>query len=79
MKAKNALLLVLTSAAAGMIAGLLLAPGEGSATRKKWMKKARKYKKQLGDKATEYKERASDLKDNIEGAVQDVKKRFSHS
>lgn len=79
MKAKNALLLIVTGAAIGIVTGLLLAPGEGSETRKKWMKKAKKYKKQFGDKASDLKEKAKDLKENVEGAVQDVKKRFSNS
>ncbi|HVZ96737.1 MAG TPA: YtxH domain-containing protein [Chitinophagaceae bacterium] len=79
MKAKNALLLILAGAAAGAIAGLLLAPDEGAETRRKWMRKAKKYKKQFEGKASEFKDKAMDLKDNIEGAVQDVKKRFSHS
>ncbi len=81
---KNATILLLTGVAIGALAGLLLAPDEGSKTRKKWLKKAKKYKKNVSDKASEYKDKASEykdkateLKDNIEGAVHDVKKRFS--
>jgi gas vesicle protein len=77
MKVKNAAILLLTGIAIGAITGLLIAPDEGTKTRKKWLKKAKKYKKDVTDKASEYKEKASDLKDNIEGAAQDVKKRFS--
>ncbi|MDQ6756686.1 MAG: YtxH domain-containing protein [Bacteroidota bacterium] len=74
---KKGALLLLTGIAVGVVAGLLLAPEEGSETRKKWMKKAKKYKKTLKDKSEEYTDKAADLKENIEGAVKDVKKRFS--
>jgi gas vesicle protein len=77
MKLSKASILLLTGIAIGAIAGLLLAPEEGVKTRKKWMKKAKKYKKNVEDKASEYKEKAADLKENIEGAANDVKKRFS--
>lgn len=76
MKLSNAVVLLLTGAAIGAVAGLLLAPDEGIKTRKKWMKKAKRYKKDFQDKASEYKDKATDLKENLEGAVHDVKKRF---
>lgn len=77
MKISNAALLLLTGITVGAVAGLLLAPDEGAKTRKKLLKKAKKYKRDFEDKASEYKEKAIDLKDNIEGAAQDLKKRFS--
>jgi gas vesicle protein len=77
MKIKNAAVLLLTGIAIGAIAGLLMAPDEGTKTRKKWLKKAKKYKKNIEEKASEYKDKAGDLKDNIEGAAGDLKKRFS--
>lgn len=77
MKIKNATILLIAGIAVGALAGLLLAPDEGSKTRKKWMKKAKKYKKTVEDKAAEYKDKAVDLKENIEGAANDIKKRFS--
>ncbi len=77
MKISNATVLLLTGVAIGAIAGLLLAPDEGTQTRKKWMKKAKKYKNNFEDKASEYKDKASNLKDNIEGAANDLKKRFT--
>ncbi len=77
MKIKNAAIILLTGAAIGAVAGLLLAPDEGVATRKKWMKKAKKYKKDFKNKASAYKDKIVDLKDNMEGAASDVKKRFS--
>jgi gas vesicle protein len=77
MKLSNAIVLLLTGAAIGAVAGLLLAPDEGIKTRKKWIKKAKKYKKDFQGKASEYKEKATDLKENLEGAVHDVKKRFA--
>jgi gas vesicle protein len=77
MKLSNVALLLVAGIAAGAVAGLLLAPDEGKQTRKKWMKKAKKYKKNMEDKASEYKEKAFDLKDNIEGAAKDIKKRFA--
>ncbi|MEO7119858.1 MAG: YtxH domain-containing protein [Ginsengibacter sp.] len=77
MKIKNAAVLLLTGIAIGAVAGLLMAPEEGTKTRKKWLKKAKKYKKNIEDKTSEYKDKAGDLKDNIEGAAGDLKKRFS--
>lgn len=77
MKGSNAILLVLTGVAVGAFAGLLLAPDEGARTRKKLMRKAKKYKKFLEDTASEYKDKAVNLKDNIEAAASDVKKRFT--
>jgi len=77
MKLSNAVLLLLTGIAVGAVVGILLAPEEGTKTSKKLLKKARKYKKILEDKVSDYKDKAADLKDNIEGAAQDVKKRFS--
>jgi gas vesicle protein len=77
MKLSKAAFLLLTGVALGMLAGLLYAPMEGAATRKKWMKKAKKFKKTVEDKASEYKDKAADLKDNIAGAANDLKKKFS--
>jgi gas vesicle protein len=77
MKLSNAVILLLSGAALGALAGLLMAPDEGAKTREKWLKKAKKYTKDLEDKASEYKDKAVGLKENIEGAAQDIKKRFS--
>ena len=77
MKISHAAFLLLTGVALGGLAGLLFAPEEGARTRKKWLKKAKKYKKAITDKASEYKDKAADLKDNIEGAASDLKKRFT--
>ena len=77
MKFSNAVILLLTGAALGAVAGLLMAPAEGAKTRKKWLKSAKKYKKDVQDKASEYKDKAKDLKENLEGAANDIKKRFT--
>jgi gas vesicle protein len=77
MKLSNTALVFLSGLTLGVVAGMLIAPDEGSKTRKKWMKKAKKYKKNIADTASEYKDKAADIRDNIEGAVKDVKKRFS--
>ncbi len=77
MKITNAAILLLSGFALGAVAGLLLAPDEGAKTRKKLLKKAKKYKEKLEDKADELKGKAADLKDNIEGAAHDIKKRFT--
>ena len=74
---KQATLLLLTGIAIGAVAGLLMAPEEGSKTRKKWMKKAKFYKKALKNTKDEYMDKAAGLKENIEGAAKDVKKRFA--
>jgi gas vesicle protein len=76
-KLSNAALLLLTGATIGALAGLLLAPDEGTKTRKKWLKKAKKYKKNVEDKASEYKDKVTDFKDSVEGAAHDLKKRFA--
>jgi gas vesicle protein len=77
MKLSNAALLLLTGITVGAIAGLLLAPEEGTETRKKLWKKSKKFKKDFEDRAAEYKEKASDIRDKIVSAANDVKKNFS--
>ncbi|HEY8661047.1 MAG TPA: YtxH domain-containing protein [Hanamia sp.] len=77
MKVSNVALLFISGFTAGALTGLLLAPDEGARTRKKLMKKAKKYKKDLENTVSEYKSKAVDIKDNIEEVVHDVKKRFS--
>ena len=77
MKISKAALLLFAGFTVGTITGLLIAPEEGAKSRKKLLKKAKKYKKNIGDTASEYKEKAIDIRDNIEGVVHDVKKRFS--
>ena len=77
MKLSNVALVVLAGVAVGAIAGMLLAPEEGAKTSKKLLKKAKKYKKFLEEKASVYKGKASEVRENIEGAARDVKKRFA--
>lgn len=77
MKISNALLLLFTGFTAGAVTGMLLAPEEGYKSRRKLMKKAKKYKRTIERTATDYKDKAVDLRDTLEGAVHDVKKRFS--
>lgn len=77
MKISNALLLIFTGFTAGAVTGVLLAPEEGYKSRRKLMRKAKKYKRNVERTASDYKDKAVDLRDSFEGAVQDVKKRFS--
>lgn len=77
MKLSKALLILFAGFAAGAVTGILVAPEEGYKSRKKLMKKAKKYKKNIERTATDYKDKATDIRDNIESAVHDVKKRFS--
>lgn len=77
MKISRVAVVFLSGLALGALTGVLMAPDEGSKTRKKWLKKAKKYKKNVEDTADEYKNKFSDLKENVAGAVHDVKKRFS--
>jgi len=41
------------------------------------LKKVKRYKKNVTDKAAEYKDKVVDLKDNIEEAAHNIKKKFS--
>ncbi|MDQ2721505.1 MAG: YtxH domain-containing protein [Bacteroidota bacterium] len=77
MKITNSAVLIISGFAIGAITGLLLAPAQGTKTRKKLLKKAKKYKKSLENKVGDYKEKASVWKEDIEGAAHDVKKRFT--
>lgn len=77
MKLSNAIIILVTGFAAGAVTGVLMAPEEGYKTRRKLKRKAKKYKKQLERTASDYKDKATDMRDNIEGVVHDVKKRFS--
>jgi gas vesicle protein len=77
MKISNAALLLFSGFTLGAVTGLLLAPDEGARTRKKMAKKAKKYKRALEEKPGEIKDKAYEIRDNIEGAAGDIKKRFS--
>ena len=77
MKLSNAMILLISGFAAGAVTGVLMAPEEGYKTRRKLKRKAKKYKKQLERTAADYKDKAADIRDNIEGVVHDVKKRFA--
>lgn len=68
---------LLTGIAIGTIVGLLIAPDEGARTRKKLIKKGKKYKKEIEAKATKLKDKAAGFKDDITGAAHDIQKRFT--
>lgn len=66
------LVALVVGAAAGAIAGLLLAPEDGAKTREKLSKKARKMEKKMKEKAKQYKSKAeeyiskaTDIKDDF--------------
>ena len=69
--------LLILGFAGGIITGLLVAPESGEKTRSDLKKKGKKYKKYAEEKAGEFKKKATDIKDSVEGAANDVKKRFS--
>ena len=84
MKITKIAALLISGFAAGAITGLLMAPESGEKTRKriaKEGKKARKYaEKKVGEfkeKGEHLKEKVTEVKENIEGAASDLKKRFS--
>lgn len=61
------LLAVLAGAGAGIIAGMLLAPDKGSATRESWKGVASKYSGQLGEQASKL---SADLETKFKGYVE---------
>ncbi len=63
------LLALVVGAAAGAIAGVLLAPEDGAKTREKLAKKARKMEKKVREKAKDFKEKAKEYKEKAEGYV----------
>lgn len=77
MKMSKVALVLVSGLAIGAVTGLLLAPKKGSDTRKKLLKKGKKYKKSVEDEAEKLKEKSVRVKQNIEGAAHDVQKRFS--
>lgn len=61
------LIAALAGAGAGIIAGILLAPDKGSATRENWKGIASKYSGQLGEQATKL---GADLETKFKGYVE---------
>lgn len=76
MKSKSAFLL-LTGIGIGTIAGVLFAPQKGLKSSKDVLKKSKKYDKAFKETASRYKEKLGGLKDNIQDATQNVKKKFT--
>ena len=77
MKISKVALILVSGLAIGAVTGLLVAPQKGSASRKKLIKKGKKYKKDFEDEAEKIKDKVVRVKQNIEGAAHDVQKRFS--
>lgn len=72
---------IVTAAAFGAVIGLLFAPEDGSKTRKKIRKKTNSLASELLEalekSKAESEDKASELKEKAEGLVDDVEKRIS--
>ena len=70
---RNVILGFLAGAAAGAIAGILLAPDKGSATRRKIVDQTKKITSDIGDNISEkynnFKDYVSDMLDNVKGGM----------
>jgi gas vesicle protein len=75
-KAGNFLALAITSAAIGAVAGVLLAPDEGSMTRKKLMKKGKKLAGQVNDHIDDGMETLEDMRDVLQKQLNRVNKKI---
>lgn len=84
MTAKTATTLLISGFALGLATGILCAPDEGKATRKKIKKEAKRLNKMASRKAddikhtySDVKDKVTDIKDSIESSAHNLKKRFS--
>ena len=64
-------------AVAGAIAGILLAPGKGSETRKKMTSEGKKFAENVKEKFRAGKEKFNDLKEDVEQYVKDKVDEFA--
>ena len=81
MKASTLLFTVLGAAAAGLVAGLLIAPDKGTETRKKLTKKTEDLRNQVNSLIKSGKDYVNDvtgtLKSEGEGLKQDAENRYN--
>ena len=56
MKVSNAALVLFAGFTAGFVTGMLIAPEEGKKTRKKLQRKAKKYRRNIEDTVSGYKQ-----------------------
>ncbi len=62
---------LILGAAAGVVAGLLLAPEKGSVTREKLKKKAQDFSEEFEGKAKEFSKKAEDFAKEVEHKIKD--------
>ena len=75
-KARNILAVVLTSAVVGAIAGILLAPDEGTQTRKKLMRNGKKLIGTVNNHIDDGKETLEDMKNVLQKQLNKVNKKI---
>ncbi len=68
---------LIIGAAAGLVAGVLIAPDKGEETRDKLNKKAKKYKKDLDKYAEELGEKAKNVKSDVEQKIKERQEKFT--
>jgi gas vesicle protein len=78
MSKKNTLLALIGGLAVGAIAGVLLAPQKGSATRKKFAKKGSDFVDDVKDKFSEIKDNIAERFESAEEEAKHYAKKGSH-
>jgi gas vesicle protein len=77
MKTSRVVLSVLAGAAVGALVGVLFAPDKGSNTRKRIVKKGEDFVEDLKAKASDIRDRATDMVDDLRDRSADAVEKFA--